>query len=342
MNRAVFLDRDGTIIVDTYYLHDPEKLKLLPYSISALKQLQELGFLLIIVSNQSGIGRGYFSEKTMIKVNNKLIDILKKNRIKISGVYYSPFYENSKVKKYRQKKKFRKPGPGMLLKAAKDFNIELSASYMIGDKESDIGAGINSGVKSNILIKGMYPFKNIEYHPDKIVRNIKQAANWITEKEIQSHIIMSREILKKTVTSIKKKKKKIITTNGVFDILHIGHIRYLNECRKYGHVLIVGVNSDDSVKRIKGKDRPIINQFARAEMIASLKPVDYVYIFNEDDPCSFLNLVKTDVHIKAGDYTIDQIIEKNTVERHGGQVILVKAIKGFSTTNILKKIRKHD
>ena len=338
MKRAVFLDRDGTIIEDTYYLHDPEKIIVLPYAVKALKKLQNFGFSLVIISNQSGIGRGYFKEKTLTTVNKRLLSMLKHSGINIDGIYYSPYYKESKIAKYRKGVNFRKPNPGMLLQAAKDLNIELTASYIVGDKESDIGAGVNAGLKSNILIKGKYKYEKKEFVPDKIAENLDKATDWIIGQETQSRIITNKKKLKEIVQQLKKSEKRIVTTNGVFDILHIGHIRYLKECKKYGDILVIGLNSDQSAKINKGKTRPVINQFARAEMLINLKPVDYVYIFNEKDPREFLKIVKTDVHIKAADYTMNQIIEKRTVEKNEGKVILAKVIKGYSTTDIIKKI----
>ncbi len=339
MDRAVFLDRDGIIIEDTYYLHDPEKIIMLPYSIKALKKLQNFGFKLIIISNQSGVGRGYFKENTVKSVNKRLLSMLKSSEVNISGIYYSPHYKESKIPKYRKGANFRKPKPGMLLQTAKELNIELTASYMIGDREPDIGAGVNAGLKANILVKGKYKYEKKQFIPDKTVKNMDQAADWIINNEIKSNIITDIKRLKDVAQQTRKRKKRIITTNGVFDILHIGHIRYLNECKKYGDVLIVGVNSDESVKMNKGKNRPVINQFARAEILINLKPVDYVYIFNEKDPGGFLKIVKTDIHVKAGDYKMSQIIEKNAVEKNGGKIILAHAVKGYSTTDIINKMQ---
>ncbi len=144
--------------------------------------------------------------------------------------------------------------------------------------------------------------------------------------------------LKKIVAELKAKGKKIVTTNGVFDILHIGHIRYLQEAKKLGDILIVAVNSDSSVKKIKGPKRPLNNEKDRAEALAALECVDYVAIFNEENPIKILGIIKPNIHAKGGDYDISQIIEKVAVEKNNGKVVLVPKVKGYSTTDFIKKI----
>ena len=132
----------------------------------------------------------------------------------------------------------------------------------------------------------------------------------------------------------------IVTTNGIFDILHIGHIRYLQEARKLGDILVVAVNSDASTKRLKGSSRPINNENDRAEVLAALECIDFVAIFNEDNPISFLSAIKPDIHVKGGDYDISRIVEKDAVEKHGGKIILIPMVKGYSTTSIIEKMGK--
>ena len=150
--------------------------------------------------------------------------------------------------------------------------------------------------------------------------------------------IRNIEELKKIIEKLKKQNKKIVTTNGVFDILHIGHIRYLKEAKKLGDILIVAINSDSSVKKIKDPKRPLNNENDRAEALASLECADYVTIFNEKDPVKILEKIKPNIHVKGGDYKIDQIIEKDTIEKNNGKIILIPEVKGYSTTDLIKKI----
>ncbi len=150
--------------------------------------------------------------------------------------------------------------------------------------------------------------------------------------------IKSPEELKTIVGALKKQGKKIATTNGVFDILHIGHIRYLQEAKKLGDILIVAVNSDSSVKKIKGPKRPLNNENDRAEALAALECVDYAAIFTEKTPIAILEKIKPNVHVKGGDYHMRQIIEKSAIEKNGGKVVLVPEVRGYATTNLINRI----
>ena len=133
-------------------------------------------------------------------------------------------------------------------------------------------------------------------------------------------------------------EKTIAFTNGVFDILHPGHIFSLSQAAKEADYLIVGVNSDDSVKRLKGNSRPINQQDTRALMLASLIIIDAVIIFEEDTPLELINAIKPDVLVKGGDYTIEQIVGAKEVIADGGRVVINPIIEGFSTSNIIKKM----
>lgn len=136
------------------------------------------------------------------------------------------------------------------------------------------------------------------------------------------------------------KNQKVVFTNGCFDILHIGHIKYLHEAAKLGDVLIIGLNSDASVRRLKGFDRPINSEFERAEMLSALGFVDYVVIFEEDTPLKLIKKVQPDVLVKGGDYRNEYVIGTNEVEARGGKFVLIPFVEGKSTTNIINKIKK--
>lgn len=141
---------------------------------------------------------------------------------------------------------------------------------------------------------------------------------------------------------IRKKAKrdhlKVVFTNGCFDILHRGHVEYLKKAKTSGDLLIVGLNSDSSVKKLKGDKRPILPQEDRAEILASLEMVDYVCIFEEETPQKIIEALIPDVLVKGGDYTKKKIVGKKVVESHGGRVFTVKEVKGKSTKSIIKKI----
>ena len=135
-------------------------------------------------------------------------------------------------------------------------------------------------------------------------------------------------------------EKKIAFTNGVFDILHPGHIHTLSEAAKTADFLFVGINSDASVKRLKGDQRPLYNQDTRALMLASLAIVDVVAIFEQDTPLELIEGLRPDVLVKGGDYTIDQVAGAKEVISYGGQVIINPLLEGFSTTALIRQIQK--
>lgn len=131
---------------------------------------------------------------------------------------------------------------------------------------------------------------------------------------------------------------KIVFTNGCFDILHKGHITYLYEAKKLGDLLVVGLNSDNSIKRIKGEKRPILSECERAYILSALEMVDFVVIFEEDTPYELIKILKPDVLVKGGDWDINNIVGKDIVESYGGKVLNIPFVKGKSTTNIIERI----
>jgi rfaE bifunctional protein nucleotidyltransferase chain/domain len=139
---------------------------------------------------------------------------------------------------------------------------------------------------------------------------------------------------------LRKAGKRIVTTNGCFDLLHVGHVRSLKAAKQLGDILIVGLNSDASVSRLKGSDRPLNSQSERAEILASLACVDYVSIFDEDTPVELLKAIRPNVHAKGGDYTPAQLAETPVVESFGGEVHIIDLVAGHSTTGLVEKMSK--
>lgn len=135
--------------------------------------------------------------------------------------------------------------------------------------------------------------------------------------------------------------KKIVFTNGCFDIIHLGHIDYLSKAKDLGDILIIGLNTDDSVKRLKGSNRPIKTQHERAMMLASLLFVDGVVLFDEDTPYNLIKNVEPDILVKGSDYKKEEIVGADIIQNSGGEIITIDFLEGYSTTSILDKIRKH-
>jgi len=152
--------------------------------------------------------------------------------------------------------------------------------------------------------------------------------------------ILTWDQARKQVEAWRKNNKKIAFTNGCFDLLHIGHLRYLNEARRLGDYLVVGVNSDASVSQVKDSTRPITPQDQRAEMLAGLAVVDAVVIFDEPDPYNLIARLKPDFLVKGGDWPIERIIGREVVEAGGGRVLSIPLTPDISTTTIIERIRR--
>ncbi len=150
--------------------------------------------------------------------------------------------------------------------------------------------------------------------------------------------IYPRNELKAEVDRLKREGKKVIFTNGCFDILHAGHTRYLREAKKLGDVLILALNSDSSVRSIKGEKRPVVPETERAEVVASLASVDYVTIFGELTPLELIEYLQPDVIVKGGDWAEKDIVGAEAVRKWGGRVAIMPEIEGASTTNVIEKV----
>lgn len=149
--------------------------------------------------------------------------------------------------------------------------------------------------------------------------------------------VLNDDSLRKQLALYRAKNKKIVFTNGCFDLLHIGHVSYLEEAKKLGDILIVGINSDSSVKKLKGPSRPIQNEKDRSAILAALKSVDHTIIFNEDTPLQLIEKIEPDVLVKGGDWPIEKIVGSSVVLAKGGQVRSLSFIEGKSTTALVVK-----
>ena len=148
--------------------------------------------------------------------------------------------------------------------------------------------------------------------------------------------IIENSNLDSQIKLLKERKKRIVFTNGCFDLLHKGHIDLLNKASTYGDILIVGLNSDNSIKTLKGQERPIENEIIRSKKLLEISTVDFVIIFNSETPKDLIIKIMPDVLVKGGDYSIDDIVGSNEVISSGGKVKIVPITKGFSTTSIIK------
>ena len=180
---AVFRDRDGTITEEMGHLKEPGKLRLISRSAEAIRLLNENRMLAIMVSNQSGVARGYFTEKTVKKTNKRLNELLAEKGAYLDGVYYCPHHPELGSPRYRKKCNCRKPKPGMLLKAAEKFNLALKKCYVIGDKVEDIKLAQNVGAKEILVLTGYgTQSKSKKINPDHTVKDLYRAVGWIIDE----------------------------------------------------------------------------------------------------------------------------------------------------------------
>lgn len=149
---------------------------------------------------------------------------------------------------------------------------------------------------------------------------------------------LSTKKLAGILSRLRSKGKRVVFTNGCFDIIHVGHVDYLSKAKKLGDVLVIGLNSDSSVKKIKGKGRPINNERDRAKVLGALSFVDYISIFGESTPERLIKELKPDILVKGGDWKIDRIVGGDFVRSRGGKVKRIPFVKGYSTTSLIKKI----
>ena len=152
--------------------------------------------------------------------------------------------------------------------------------------------------------------------------------------------IKERKELLRIINELKAKRKRIVFTNGCFDLLHIGHVRYLEKAKALGDVLVVGVNSDTSVRKLKGPQRPILSEEERTEILSGLGCVDYVTLFNEMDPLKLITSLHPDVLVKGGDWAKEQIVGREVVERSGGEVVIIPFVGKASTSTLIETILK--
>jgi rfaE bifunctional protein nucleotidyltransferase chain/domain len=151
--------------------------------------------------------------------------------------------------------------------------------------------------------------------------------------------VLTREQAVTLIASLRSQGRVVVFTNGVFDLLHPGHLRYLREARALGDALIVGLNADSSVRRNKGPERPVTPESERAEILSALVCVDAVVFFDEDTPAAIVSALQPDILVKGADWPADQIVGRDTVEARGGRVVRIPVEQGYSTTAILAKIR---
>ena len=157
--------------------------------------------------------------------------------------------------------------------------------------------------------------------------------------EILNSKILDKERLLVKLSDWKEENKKIVFTNGCFDLIHLGHIEVIARSADLGDILIIGVNTDNSIKRLKGPNRPIVEEISRAKQLAALEFVDAVVLFDQDTPIDLIKMINPNIITKGGDYNTDQVIGNDIVTQNDGEVVIIPLTQGYSTTSILEKIK---
>jgi D-beta-D-heptose 7-phosphate kinase/D-beta-D-heptose 1-phosphate adenosyltransferase len=212
-------------------------------------------------------------------------------------------------------------GAGDTVVAALGLGLACGAGFDEASRLANVAAGIAVGKVGTSIV-----------FPEEIISAIRH------EHLDSDNKIKNLDALADVIEGEKRKGRRVAFTNGCFDLLHVGHVKYLQKARTYGDLLVLGLNSDASVRRLKGEKRPLIGQSERAHILAALDCIDYVVIFDEDTPIKLLEALRPDVLVKGGDYTPDRVVGKDLVESYGGRIELVDFVDGKSTTSIIDKI----
>ena len=222
---------------------------------------------------------------------------------------------------------WRRPDPWREL--AESLDVELSASWLI------LRAGPETG-QVPAAVRGA--FRGCVTAPD--AAGLAAAVRAIRRDAARARVLTDRAAVEGRCRRMRRAGRRIVFTNGVFDLLHVGHVRLLLAARALGDALVVGINSDDSARRLKGKARPVVSQFARAELVAAVRGVDLCAIFEEDTPRELLRCVRPDVLAKGSEYSISHVVGKRMVESWGGRVVLIPHVEGWSSTEIAGKVAR--
>jgi D-beta-D-heptose 7-phosphate kinase/D-beta-D-heptose 1-phosphate adenosyltransferase len=231
----------------------------------------------------------------------------------------------------------RESGPVHIPTVAREvFDVSGAGDTVLASLAAGVAAGLGMAEAARLanIAAGIAVGKlgTSTVSPDEIISVVA-----LTHSDSDSKI-KNRDVLTAVIAAEKARGKKIVFTNGCFDLLHAGHVKYLQKARSLGDLLVLGLNSDASVRRLKGEKRPLIGEDERAHILAALDCIDYVVLFDEDTPLELITVLKPHILAKGGDYTADGVVGKDVVEAYGGRVELVSFVDGKSTTNIIERI----
>ena len=363
--RAVFVDRDGTLVREKEYLGDPLQLEWEEGSLEAIRLLNRAGLAVVLVTNQSGAARGYYTLEQVGAVHQALRLELERSGARLDGVYFCPHHPEGTVAPLAKECSCRKPGTGMIATALRDLGLTCAGSFLIGDKLTDMETARRAGL-SGILVMTGYGRSQWRASlndpdgplPERVTRNLLEAVLWVLHEtrvrglsgtarapELQNRPGWSCKWaslvwLKKRVTEYRSEGKKIVVANGIFDLLHAGHVGHLEAARALGDVLIVAVNSDATAGALKGPGRPIVPADERVEVLSALRCVDYCLVFSEKTLDRTLEELRPDFHAKGTDYREASVPERETVRRYGGKVCIVGPPESRASCSLLARLTR--
>ena len=316
---TLLLDRDGVLNVELDYAYTPETMRLLPGVAEGLRQFK--GWRLFVVSNQSAVGRGLTTSENVDACHAQLRKLLEAEDISVGYIVYCPHRPDEHCL-------CRKPNIGMWDQLAARYHLKPEDCAMVGNRDSDIAFARAIGCLSVRVADSRYP---LAAPPDVYVTDLPELADVLLDTN-DDHLFTVPEAAA-FAQSMQKEGKRVVTTNGAFDLLHDGHTFLFAEARKHGDVLLVGVNSDTTVRHNKGEGRPVEKEVIRAKKVA--RYADGVFIFSDPDPRPWLTVIRPDVHVNASTYGED-CVEAAVLREIGSKLILVPVRPEFgSTTAIL-------
>lgn len=353
---AIFLDRDGTITQEGGYINHPSRLKLIPGVGEAIKSINDAGLYAVVVTNQAGVARGYFKEELIGVVHERLKMLLDKKGARLDAIYYCPHHPRTGPPEYRIACNCRKPATGMIEAACRDLEIDLEHSYMVGDKISDIMFGHKLGLKSVMVMtgygRGEYEYQRQDWtdKPDHRAKDLRAAAKWILKDYAKRKAsaaaqpdltkLKSLEEMRVMRERLRLEGKRVVFANGCFDVLHGGHVSYLEDARAHGDVLICGVNSDASERGLKGPSRPIYSQNERLEILNAIRFIDFLVLFDEPTCEGLLRELRPDVHAKGTDYTADTVPEREVARELGIEVYIAGPPKENASRGVIAQVQE--
>lgn len=326
--KYLLLDRDGTLIVDRGYMSDPAVIEFLPGAIEGLLRFRDRGVRFFVVSNQSGVARKIFTAEQVRAFHAVLQKKFEEQGIHIEAFEFCPHIADDHCA-------CRKPKTGMWEAHKKQFPLlRASETVMVGDKDEDVLLGQAIGCTTARILSTQYP-RTVE--AEYLVRSLNELADILLAPA--DRLYQFDEVVE-FAEGIHAQGYSIVTTNGAFDLFHAGHRFLIDEAHKHGDFLIVGINSDASVRRAKGEGRPVQNEETRARMVA--RYADAVFIFDDDDPRPWLPKIKPQAHVNAATYG-EQCVERPVLDQIGAKLILVPVKKelGSTTQFLLDSLSSH-